>query len=448
MRKSTITLFSEKSSGVFNFFLSVSFIICSVVAIAQPYNDGASNASRGPAQRPTLFFGYCVRPPWQVAGVDYAVGIDSGTVLKNPVTCGCLPTGASRDEVNHLIRVTANNVVLDGFDFYTYGRYNVYIDGSTNSVTGTQVKNCYFYGGVPVTSHGTVTNTSITHNTIDGAGVNDTCTGCYGECIYVNGDLTVEYNWIKNVQQHFVSTGGAPGGTLNYRFNLLEDGGWVTGAHLNYLQWSGNAVSNNPKALFNTMVQHVTLAGGEGFQMEEQAGSTGSINNAEVAYNTLIAISDSLGTKAESYILHTGSSNNNPAPATGTVHENYIDASGAYGAFYPGLTGFTYCGDINMKTCAHLDSVCITTGINKYTDLNLVNIYPNPSREGIFNVQGNSTSSIEVYNMLGESVFKMDAKWVASKGNKLDLTNMPNGMYFLQLKTGTEMVTRKIVINK
>ena len=45
------------------------------------YDDGYANAPPGPIQRPALLAGYSARPPWKVAGVDYAVGIPAGTVL-------------------------------------------------------------------------------------------------------------------------------------------------------------------------------------------------------------------------------------------------------------------------------------------------------------------------------------------------------------------------------
>jgi len=33
-----------------------------------------------------LLSGYVVRPPWKVAGVDYAVGVPAGTALADPTT--------------------------------------------------------------------------------------------------------------------------------------------------------------------------------------------------------------------------------------------------------------------------------------------------------------------------------------------------------------------------
>ena len=54
------------------------------------YNDGATNAPAGSPQVPNLINGYAARA-MAGAGVDYAVGIPSGTTLKNPLSITDLP---------------------------------------------------------------------------------------------------------------------------------------------------------------------------------------------------------------------------------------------------------------------------------------------------------------------------------------------------------------------
>jgi hypothetical protein len=49
-------------------------------------NDGSANAPAGSPQVPNLLTGYAIRPPWEVAGADYAVGIDPGITFKNTTT--------------------------------------------------------------------------------------------------------------------------------------------------------------------------------------------------------------------------------------------------------------------------------------------------------------------------------------------------------------------------
>jgi hypothetical protein len=305
--------------------------------------DCVLNRTAGKPQLPNLLTSYPVRPPWQVAGVDYYVGVrPNETPLKDPTVQADLPAGATVDAAHSLIRITGNNVTLDGFDFSLHGGYSVYVDNAS----GTRITNSYFLGGVPVTDHGKSSNTHVSCDTIDGGGTNGNLS--YGELLTLGPGAIVEYNWIKNAPQHFLSVSG--GGSVFYRYNLLQDGGWGAGQHLNYLQIV-NGRFINVQVNFNTMVQHATPAKGEGFQV--YINSAGSIINGEIGYNTLITAADP-GTVAESYIIHAGSNSQYPSPASGMVHDNYIDASGSYAAFYPNLSGFTYIGNLNLVTGAGL----------------------------------------------------------------------------------------------
>ena len=79
--------------------------------------DGSAAAPSGAPQYAGLLDAYPVRPSWQVAGVDYAVGVHPDVVLKVP-TAGNLPPGATLG--NHVINITGNNVTLSGYDLTGY----------------------------------------------------------------------------------------------------------------------------------------------------------------------------------------------------------------------------------------------------------------------------------------------------------------------------------------
>ena len=98
--------------------------------------DGSANAPAGTPQVPNLLNGYTVRPPWMVAGVDYAVGIPSGTTLKNPLSI--TDSHISIDTARHLLWVQGNNVTLSGYDFTGW---TVYIQGGSQNTT---IQNSYF----------------------------------------------------------------------------------------------------------------------------------------------------------------------------------------------------------------------------------------------------------------------------------------------------------------
>src|SRR5271157_4225717 len=135
------------------------------------FADGADWAPAGAPQLPTLLNGYAVRPPWKVAGVDYAVGVPIGTALKDPTIAANLPTGVSVDTINHMIRVAASNVTLNGYDFGLAGGWGIYIEPGVNN---TVIQNCNFLVGsnnqVPINAVRGAGSLTVQYNTINGGG--------------------------------------------------------------------------------------------------------------------------------------------------------------------------------------------------------------------------------------------------------------------------------------
>src|SRR5690242_16052413 len=135
------------------------------------YTDGASGAPAGAPIRPTILNGYAVRPPWKVAGVDYAVGVPSGTALKDPSLISM--AGVSVNKTAHTVTVAGSNVVLTGYDFSLGGGWEVIVQGANDTV-----RNSKFVVGPNQGSMGTVLNVtrsasnfSFLCNSVDGANV-------------------------------------------------------------------------------------------------------------------------------------------------------------------------------------------------------------------------------------------------------------------------------------
>src|SRR5579872_4817827 len=89
-------------------------------------DDGSANAPAGTAQYPNLLKGYIARPPWHVAGVDYAVGPPAGTKFKDPAT---ISTDSSQPifRAGKLIYLNGNRAILDSYDCGLGGGYSVQI---------------------------------------------------------------------------------------------------------------------------------------------------------------------------------------------------------------------------------------------------------------------------------------------------------------------------------
>jgi len=318
------------------------------------YNDGFSNAPTGmPPQFPDLLSGYVRRPPWKVAGVDYAVGYPASTVLtdwKNiPVggSTGVSVFGAARN----IVRVdNKENKSLDGIDFSLHDGATLYIVNSPGAI----VSNCKFGGSSYSKISGSIIGTDVSSPglTVRNCIINGSGAGTGSTLIFQRGGGTIvlKYNWLRNFPQHVLEIidGNT---TVDYQFNLIEDGAKREGAHLNYLQWGGGPCAATVQ--FNTSKQSPQLAGGEGYQFYFNSG--GNMASPACAYNTMIAYAGGAA-KSMSYMIHGIPDPSHPSAAgtvsgTPALYDNYFDISGAYGALYPrSFAGWTLANNWNMRT--------------------------------------------------------------------------------------------------
>lgn len=73
-------------------------------------------------------------------------------------------------------------------------------------------------------------------------------------------------------------------------------------------------------------------------------------------------------------------------------------------------------------------------------------IFPNPTSGKLtLEIKNNETGEIEFYNVFGKKIY---SEQVSSGRAKIDLSNHPNGIYFLNIKTEKESFTQKIIIQK
>lgn len=304
-------------------------------------NDGSLNASTGAPQLPNLLDGYDVRPSWEVAGVDYAVGVPAGTQLKDWQTL----SGPGITISGNMVRIDGQSGVhLDGIDFSTSGGAFVYLTNSPDAV----VTNCKFQATTPtslVDAGPGSPNLTVEHCTLIG--------GADGSALISgSGNVVVQYNWMKDFPQHAVEIGGST--DLTYKYNLIENGGTVAGSHLNYLQQTGSGVTNKIDIEFNTSYETPSAASGEGYQFDINDGSnSGTLVDPIFAHNTMISTGDT----AMSYMVHGSSkyASSNPAvtPISGaaSAHDNFFDTSGAYGAFYTGsMDGWSLSNNVDMRS--------------------------------------------------------------------------------------------------
>ena len=93
---------------------------------------------------------------------------------------------------------------------------------------------------------------------------------------------------------------------------------------------------------------------------------------------------------------------------------------------------------------------CICDGTTKIEDekineFNKILIYPNPSN-GKFIIKGKNFKSIELINEIGQVVYR---KSVSENNNQnfIDISNKPNGIYFVKISTNEKLIMKKLIIN-
>ncbi|WP_164718664.1 Ig-like domain-containing protein [Bradyrhizobium sp. LVM 105] len=278
-------------------------------------NDGSANAPVGSAQLSSLLDTYGAnRPAWNVAGVDYHVGVPTGLTLKDPATISM--AGVSVDAAQKSITVTGSNVTLDGYDF---GGWAVVTTAANTTLTNSNFNGLNPSGpqDAVITGTSSSSNLHITNCTIDGLSG-----GGHAEfLVEMEGPgLTIEYSWLKNSNSDLIGRHGQDGGDITIQYNLLQQAGMGgAGTHGDYLQVYGPTIDST-HILYNTAVQDGGTT--QGFIAD-------NTKSGEFAGNTLIG--------SVSYWMSVSGPGTDAANLSGafSTHDNYFDVTKAFGFNYP-----------------------------------------------------------------------------------------------------------------
>ncbi len=276
--------------------------------------DGSAGAPAGTPQFANILNGYAARPAWEVAGVDYAVGIKAGTVLKDPATIHV--AGVTVDQGSHQVVVTGANVTLDGYDFSLAGGWSVITQAANTTISDSNFK-IGSNGNFTIYGDNGSSNLTVTNCVIDGNMQTDQLNN--GLIYTSTPGLTVEYSLLKNAYSDFIQA--QDGGAVTIKYNVLNDNGNAN-AHPDWLQTLGTASSPFTESImYNTVYQTVVANsdGTQGFMLNDNGAV---LSSAELAYNTIVALPGS-----QVGIVTTV---NGGSQLTGTalVHDNFADTRG------------------------------------------------------------------------------------------------------------------------
>lgn len=90
------------------------------------------------------------------------------------------------------------------------------------------------------------------------------------------------------------------------------------------------------------------------------------------------------------------------------------------------------------------------TGISDFSAPTSLKLYPNPATDVVkilININQPNIVELSVKNILGRTVLQHNYGWLSqSKPLKLDVSSLKEGIYFVKMAVGQQIVTRKLVI--
>jgi hypothetical protein len=86
-----------------------------------------------------------------------------------------------------------------------------------------------------------------------------------------------------------------------------------------------------------------------------------------------------------------------------------------------------------------------SVGIKTNSSAEAISIFPNPT-SGILNINAiEVTSSVEVYNVIGDKVY---SGTLVKGNNSVDLSSLANGAYFVKLNSNNQITSKKVILSK
>ncbi|MGB7045116.1 MAG: hypothetical protein WBD65_09480 [Methylocella sp.] len=220
------------------------------------FADGCAGAQPGAPQNPTLLLQYGAnRPPWNVAGVDYAVGAVGP--FNDPSVSGNLPACASYSAgTQNTVTVNSAPCSLSNLDFSLHGGIclsfsSAITNNATVSITNNNFSagpNCQPLGGGILNIAGDVT-VVFNYNTVN-AQYNPNLQSTLQHQGAEPGNETFEYNYLINNPQHVFHLDGSGTFTIKYNFG---NGIGHNPDHADWLYHPGNTAGVVINEAFNTV---------------------------------------------------------------------------------------------------------------------------------------------------------------------------------------------------
>ncbi len=439
---------------------ATSTVICSGDAVTL-FGSGATSYTWSNNVIDNVAFTPTVSDVYTVTGMD-ANGCMNTDVI--PVTVNTLPTVVANATATTVCN--GDSVTLSGSGALNYTWTGNVTDNvafapaatDTYTVTGTDGNGCM-----------NTDNVTVTVNALPTVVANSsTATACAGTFITLTGSGATTYTWTGNVTDN---TPFQPTATATYTVTGTDGNGCMntdnvtvtinqlpvvvgnatqtavctgspvtlTGSGASTYTWTNSVVDGVSFVPASTNTYTVTGTDANGCMNTDEV--TVTVNPNPVV--TLTLSQSTICVDDANLVLSGGS------PVGGTYSGNGVNA-GSFDPSVPGAgnTSITYqYTDANGCEAAATTSITVDlcTGIASATNVNGINIYPNPNA-GQFTIQLSSAPvdavQVEVTNGLGQVI---DAFTMTETSKEINIATLDNGVYFIRVINGSTVTVQRIV---
>jgi hypothetical protein len=310
--------------------------------------------------------------PWNMPGVDYYVGIPSGTALKDPTDTANLPSGATYNGSDR-VTITGCGVTLDGFDFTLHNTALV-VDVSAANCTTTIQDSKFSANATSLQPIALLSNLGsdgtflFQRNEYDGLAP----TGGGGSGFHVNdpiqlnstsaaANVILKYNYFHNFEAKVIqASGSSSGNTLTEQYNLFADFGSCSGscahgeAEYTYC-CGGDSIALTLQ--FNTYIIHFHDSPRDLTSLQAVQADDVNITGTTDDHNVIFGPGPQLTCNQNNQIGYLASADVFDGQQEGGTLSNtaftynYLDNSGLYFPWYHnGGTGVTYTNNVDAGT--------------------------------------------------------------------------------------------------